>query len=259
MEEFEPSLIVMDSISSIEHSSSEKGFRQFMIGVASLLREHGRSALLTQTVTGPEAGHHTAPYLSTIADAILSLDYSEEYEDCARSLRVLKMRGRLHDTHPYRLPIGQGGLQVEPPTIRPMHGGEDSQHGRLPAARARRAGTAAARYPCPPGRGFQRRPRDRDHHPRGRAEVTATASSAEGLARLDQQVPDLILADIGLPQEDGMEFIRKVRARPGKEKDVPAVALTGWGLQRDRVRSKEAAFSRPTSSSPSSRPRSSRS
>ena len=41
LEEFEPSLVVMDSISSIEHSSSEKGFRQFMIGLASLLREHG--------------------------------------------------------------------------------------------------------------------------------------------------------------------------------------------------------------------------
>ena len=46
LEEFAPSLIVLDSISSIEHASSEKGFRQFMIGVAALLRKHGRSALL---------------------------------------------------------------------------------------------------------------------------------------------------------------------------------------------------------------------
>ena len=44
LEELKPSLIVLDSISSIEHSSSERGFRQFMIGVASILREHGRSA-----------------------------------------------------------------------------------------------------------------------------------------------------------------------------------------------------------------------
>jgi hypothetical protein len=55
LESFAPSLIVMDSISSIEHSTSEKGFRQFMIGLASLLREHGRSALLTQTVAAGEA------------------------------------------------------------------------------------------------------------------------------------------------------------------------------------------------------------
>jgi hypothetical protein len=37
----------LDSISSIEHSTSKHGFRQFMVGVASQLREHGRSAPLT--------------------------------------------------------------------------------------------------------------------------------------------------------------------------------------------------------------------
>lgn len=113
MEEFEPSLIVLDSISSIEHASSEKGFRQFMIGVAALLRKHGRSALLTQTVTAGESGDHTAPYLSTIADAILSLDYSTQEYELARSIRVIKVRGGMHDTHPYRLTIGHGGLSVE--------------------------------------------------------------------------------------------------------------------------------------------------
>ena len=113
MEEFQPSLIVLDSISSIEHASSEKGFRQFMIGVAALLRKHGRSALLTQTVTSGESGRHTAPYLSTIADAILSLDYSVDEYEMQRSVRVIKMRGGAHDTHPYRLKIGQGGLSVD--------------------------------------------------------------------------------------------------------------------------------------------------
>jgi hypothetical protein len=38
--------ISFDSISSIEHSTSKHGFRQFMVGVASQLREHGRSAPL---------------------------------------------------------------------------------------------------------------------------------------------------------------------------------------------------------------------
>lgn len=113
LEEFAPSLIVLDSISSIEHASSEKGFRQFMIGMAALLRKHGRSALLTQTVTAGESAEHTAPYLSTIADAILSLDYSAQEYELQRSIRVIKLRGGTHDTHPYRLSIGQGGLNVE--------------------------------------------------------------------------------------------------------------------------------------------------
>ena len=113
LEEFSPSLIVMDSISSIEHASSEKGFRQFIIGMASLLREHGRSALMTQTVMAGETAGHTSPYLSTVADAILTMDYSPEGYELDRRMRVIKMRGSDHDTHPYRLVIAPGGLTVE--------------------------------------------------------------------------------------------------------------------------------------------------
>lgn len=113
LEELKPSLIVIDSISSIEHASSEKGFRQFMIGVASILREHGRSALITQTVASSEAAEHTAPYLSTIADAILVMDYNVDGYELDRTMRVIKMRGSDHEQHPYRLRIEAGGLNVK--------------------------------------------------------------------------------------------------------------------------------------------------
>src|SRR3954454_4152877 len=112
LEELKPSLVVLDSISSIEHASSEKGFRQFMIGVASILREHGRSALITQT-TAADPPEQTAPYLSTIADVILNLDYSLDSYELDRTMRLIKMRGSEHDTHPYRLRIEAGGLRVE--------------------------------------------------------------------------------------------------------------------------------------------------
>jgi circadian clock protein KaiC len=129
IEEFSPSLVVMDSISSIEHASSEKGFRQFMIGVAALLRKHGRSALLTQTVTGGASAEHTAPYLSTIADAILSLDYSVDEYELQRSVRVIKLRGGAHDTHPYSLRIAQGGLSIEK---MPPPWGKERREGDVP-------------------------------------------------------------------------------------------------------------------------------
>jgi circadian clock protein KaiC len=112
LEELKPSLVVMDSISSIEHASSEKGFRQFIIGVASILREHGRSALIAQTVATTEMAQHTAPFLSSLADAILNLDYKTEGYDLDRQMRVIKMRGSDHEQHPHRLVIGAGGLQV---------------------------------------------------------------------------------------------------------------------------------------------------
>jgi circadian clock protein KaiC len=113
LEELKPSLVIIDSISSIEHASSEKGFRQFMIGVAAILREYGRSALITQTIATSELAEHTAPYLSTIADAILTLDYSTESYELNRQMRVIKMRGSDHEQHPYRLTIEPGGLKVK--------------------------------------------------------------------------------------------------------------------------------------------------
>jgi circadian clock protein KaiC len=113
LEEFRPELVVLDSISSIEHATSEKGFRQFMIGLASLLREHGRSALLTQTVAAGQSTEQSAPYLSTVADAILAMDYKPQGIELDRTMRVLKMRGSAHETHPYRLHIEAGGLRVE--------------------------------------------------------------------------------------------------------------------------------------------------
>jgi circadian clock protein KaiC len=113
LEELKPALVVLDSISSIEHASSEKGFRQFMIGVASILREHGRSAVITHTIANSDVVEHTVPYLSTIADAILTLDYSADGYNLDRRMRVLKMRGSDHEQHPYRLDILPGGLQVQ--------------------------------------------------------------------------------------------------------------------------------------------------
>ena len=112
LEEFKPSLIVLDSISSIEHASSERGFRQFMIGVASILRQHGRSALITQTVLAGTSSQHAAPYLSTIADAILALDYKPSAYDLDRTMRVIKSRGSAHAANPYRLDIDGAGIHV---------------------------------------------------------------------------------------------------------------------------------------------------
>lgn len=119
LEELEPDLIVLDSISSIEHATSAPTFRHFMIGLASLLREHGRSALLTQTIASHSETEQTAPYLSTVCDAILVLDYSLNRATLTRTMRVLKMRGSNHATDQHRLTIQHGGLVVTPPPPEP--------------------------------------------------------------------------------------------------------------------------------------------
>lgn len=119
MEELEPSLIVLDSISSIAHSTSPRGFRQFMVGFASLVREHSRSALMTQAVNSTNDDEKTAPFLSTITDAIIGLDYHREGTRLERTISVVKMRGSAHVEEACALTIKPGGLQVTLPERAP--------------------------------------------------------------------------------------------------------------------------------------------
>jgi two-component system CheB/CheR fusion protein len=53
--------------------------------------------------------------------------------------------------------------------------------------------------------------------------------------------PEVVLLDIGMPGMDGYEVARRLRALPGAE-GMQLVALTGWGQEADRQRTKEAGF-----------------
>ena len=53
--------------------------------------------------------------------------------------------------------------------------------------------------------------------------------------------PALVLLDIGMPEMDGFEVARRFRAQE-KWNDLVIVALTGWGQEEDRQRSREAGF-----------------
>jgi CheY-like chemotaxis protein len=66
----------------------------------------------------------------------------------------------------------------------------------------------------------------------------------DGLTGIEQTAmfdPDVILLDLGMPGMDGFETARKVRQLKGM-KQIKIVALTGWGQDEDRRRTKEAGF-----------------
>jgi PAS domain S-box-containing protein len=63
----------------------------------------------------------------------------------------------------------------------------------------------------------------------------------DALAASTAFLPDMILLDIGLPDMDGYEVARRLRADP-RTAEVILVALTGWGSASDRLRSAAAGF-----------------
>jgi two-component system CheB/CheR fusion protein len=68
----------------------------------------------------------------------------------------------------------------------------------------------------------------------------------DGLAALKTAEPfrpEVVFLDIGLPEMDGYEVARRLRKLPGTEKAL-LLALTGYGQEGDRRRSREAGFDR---------------
>src|SRR4029077_13586856 len=61
------------------------------------------------------------------------------------------------------------------------------------------------------------------------ADVSTFATTAEALPAVEAERPDVLVSDIGMPDEDGYAFIRRVRALgPERGGQVPAAALTAY-------------------------------
>jgi signal transduction histidine kinase len=75
----------------------------------------------------------------------------------------------------------------------------------------------------------------------GGHEVREACDGTSGLALAAERVPDVALIDIGLPDLDGYEVARRLRAAPGG-RHIGLVAITGYGQPEDQKRAFEAGF-----------------
>ena len=75
----------------------------------------------------------------------------------------------------------------------------------------------------------------------GGHDVVTASNGALALECAERHKPEVMLLDIGMPMLDGYEVARRVRVQPwGRQ--ITLVALTGWGQDSDRRRSREAGF-----------------
>lgn len=75
------------------------------------------------------------------------------------------------------------------------------------------------------------------------SEVITSPSAAEALTALEQSKPDILLSDLGMPDEDGYSLIAKIRALPSERGgQIPAAALTAYARAEDRMRVLRSGF-----------------
>jgi CheY-like chemotaxis protein len=75
------------------------------------------------------------------------------------------------------------------------------------------------------------------------AEITAVTSAADALAVFERARPDVLVSDVAMPDVDGYELLRTIRAWPRERGGlVPALALTAYAGEADRQRALQVGF-----------------
>ena len=75
------------------------------------------------------------------------------------------------------------------------------------------------------------------------ADVITSNSAAEALTAIEEHHPDILISDLGMPDEDGYSLISKIRALPAEQGGlIPAAALTAYARAEDRMRVLRSGF-----------------
>jgi CheY-like chemotaxis protein len=74
------------------------------------------------------------------------------------------------------------------------------------------------------------------------AEVRASDSASTALKMIADWKPDVVISDIGLPEMDGYDFMRRLREIEGDGERIPAIAVTGYAGALDESKALNAGY-----------------
>lgn len=110
---FQPTRIVVDSLSSLERIGSSATYREFVIGLAAFVKQEEITMLVTLSTSSLLGGAtQSEGHISTLTDAIVLLRYVRAEGKVDRALTLLKMRGSAHDSSIRGYTISAGGMQI---------------------------------------------------------------------------------------------------------------------------------------------------
>jgi circadian clock protein KaiC len=113
IEQHRPDRLTVDNLSALERVASPRGLRDFIIGMTSFVKQREITSLFTSTTRTLVGGSTiTESHISTIADTIVVLRYSEFAGKMGRAITLLKMRGSRHDARIHEFSITDQGMQV---------------------------------------------------------------------------------------------------------------------------------------------------
>lgn len=70
-------------------------------------------------------------------------------------------------------------------------------------------------------------------------QVLVAVDGSEGVKKAEQEKPDLILMDLGMPVMDGWEATRRIKAN-SELKHIPIIAVTSHAMVGDEIQAREA-------------------
>ncbi len=77
----------------------------------------------------------------------------------------------------------------------------------------------------------------------GGAATAVAGSAGEALEWLRENRADLMISDVGMPERDGYDLLRDVRAlRPEHGRDIPAIAVTAFAREEDAARARQVGY-----------------
>lgn len=111
--DFRPQRLVLDTMTALHRLASARSFRDFTLGLSSLLKREQITGLFTHDVSNLINVVETSKdHLSAITDAIILLRFVEIGSRIHRGITVLKMRGSRHDAEIREFTITDSGLNI---------------------------------------------------------------------------------------------------------------------------------------------------